>query len=115
MDNLLHHPLRVALTLSGFLCALSSLMFLGGVPPLVIVMPYIPIIFQFIGATRRYQVVIGWIMLTLLITSFSMRMFGIEPLQSDHLIVYSGPLLLLLAGLHLFVSERKNRTSDARE
>lgn len=89
-------------------------MFLGGVPPLVIVMPYIPIIFQFIGATRRYQVVIGWIMLTLLITSFSIRMFGIEPLQSDHLIVYSGPLLLLLAGLHLFVSERKNRTSDAK-
>jgi hypothetical protein len=114
MNNLLHHPLRVALTLAGFLCALSALMFLRGVTPPVMVMPFIPIIFQFIGSPRRYQGAIGWVMLTLLITSFFMRRIEIEAFQFENLITYGGLLFLLMASLHLFVSERVDRTIDAK-
>lgn len=114
MDNLLHHPLRVALTLAGFLCALSALTFFGGVAPPVMVMPFIPIIFQFIGSPRRSQAAIGWVMLMLLTISYLMRRIEIAAFQFENLITYGGLLFLLLAGLHLFVSERMGRTSDAK-
>lgn len=99
--------------LAGFLCALSALTFFGGVAPPVMVMLFIPIIFQFIRSPRRSQVVIGWVMLTLLMISFYIRRIEIEAFQFENLVTYGGLLFLLLAGLHLFMSERKDRTSDA--
>lgn len=113
MDNLLHHPLRVTLTIAGFLCALSALTFFGGAAP-AMVLPYIPIIFQFIGSPRRSQVAIGWLMLTLLMISFCIRRIEIESFQYENFVTYGGMLLLLVAGLHLFVSQRKNRINDAK-
>ena len=78
------------------------------------VMPYIPIIFQFIQSSRKSQVVIGWVMLTLLIICFYIRRIEIVGFQFENIVIYGGLLFLLLAGLHLFVSGRKNQTSDAK-
>lgn len=113
MDNLLNHPLRVTLTLAGFLCALFASTFFGGAAPAMLI-PFIPLIFQFIGSSRRSQAVIGWIMLTLLLASFYVGRIEIGASQFESFITYGGMIFLLLAGLHLFVSERKARTSKAK-
>ena len=114
MDNLLHHPLRVALTLAGFLCALFALTFFDGVAPPVMVMAFVPIIFQFIRSLRSSQPVIGWVMLTLLIISFYIRPIEIKAFQFENLVISGGLLFLLLVGLHHFASERKDWTGDAK-
>jgi len=53
-------------------------------------------------------------MLMLLTISYLMRRIEIAAFQFENLITYGGLLFLLLAGLHLFVSERMGRTSDAK-
>ncbi|MES2477257.1 MAG: hypothetical protein V4640_15840 [Verrucomicrobiota bacterium] len=114
MDNLLHHSLRVALILAGFLCALSALTFFGGVAAAVL-LPYIPIIFQFIGSRQKSLVLIGWLSLFLLVGCFIVRPIKIEGFRFEELATYGALLLLLLAGVHLWVSDsRKNRTNESK-
>ena len=69
--------------------------------------PYIPIVFQFIASTQRSLAVVGWLLLSLVITSFIIGQAEIEGSRFEKLVVYGGPLLLLSAGLHLLVSESR--------
>jgi hypothetical protein len=114
MDNLLHHPLRVALILTGFLCALLALTFFGGGAAAMMI-PYIAIILRFIGSPQKSLVVTGWLLLFLMIISLCVRRIEIDGFRFENHVILGGPLLLLFAGLHLLVSEsRKKRTSNAK-
>ena len=71
------------------------------------IIPYIPIVFQFITSTQRPLTMIGWFLLSLVITSFIIGKAEIEGFRFEKLVVYGGPLLLLSAGLHHLVSESR--------
>ena len=114
MDNLLHHPLRVALILAGFLCALAVLTFFRGAAAAML-LPYIPIIFQFIASRRKSLVLIGWLSLFLLVVCFSIRPIRIEGFRFEEVVTFGAFLLLLIAGVHLWVSDLcKNRTNESK-
>ena len=77
------------------------------------VIPFIPIIFQFIASSQKSLVVVGWLLLFLTIASFVADRIEIEGFRFEKLVIYGGPSLLLLSGLHLMVSEsRKDRTAN---
>jgi hypothetical protein len=107
MNNLLCHPVRVAMILVGILCALSAFIFFR--TPAVII-PYIPIVFQFITSTQRSLSVIGWLLLSLVITSFIIGRIEIEGFPFEKFVVYGGPLLLLSAAFHLLLSKSQKGT-----
>lgn len=107
MNNLLHHPVRVAMILVGILCAISSFTFFR--TPVVMI-PYIPIVVQFITSTQRFLTVIGWLLLSLVITSFIIGRIEIEGFRFEKFVVYGGPLLLLSAGFHLLLSKSQKGT-----
>ncbi len=113
MNNFLHHPVRAALILIGILCALSAFTFFGAP---VMMIPYIPIVFQFIASAQRALAVVGWLLLSLVTTTFIIGQAEIQGFQFEKLVVYGGPLLLLSASLHLLVSEsRKGSKVNAQK
>ena len=69
--------------------------------------PYTPIVFQFLASPQRSLKVIGWLLLSLVTISFIVGQAEIEGFRFEKLVVYGGPLLLLFAGLHLLVSESR--------
>ena len=78
------------------------------------VIAFIPVIFQFVGSPQKTLMAIGWLMLFLLLISYYVRRIAIGTFQFEELVTYGGPFLLLLACVHLRVSEsRKNRPNDA--
>jgi hypothetical protein len=112
MEKFLHHPVRVALTLAAFLCALSAFTFFGA--PWMLA-PFIPLTFGFIASKKRSSMVVGWIFLFLVIACFINGQIKIDGFRFEKLVIYGVPSLLLLASLHLHVSEsRKNRTMNTK-
>ncbi len=71
------------------------------------IIPCIPLVFQFVASKRRSLALVGWLLLSMVIASFIFGQAEIEGLRFEKLVVYGGPLLLLLAGLHLMVSETR--------
>ena len=69
--------------------------------------PYIPIVFRFLASTQRSLTVMGWLLLSLVIISFIVGQAEVESFRFEKLVVYGGPSLLLLAVLHLLVSESR--------
>jgi hypothetical protein len=105
MTNLLDNTFRIVLILSGILCALAAFAFFHS-PAMVL--PYIPILFQFIGSKKRSLVIMGWLLIVLIITCLILNgRIQIDGFRLEWLVILGAPILLLLAGLHLLVVESR--------
>ena len=108
MDNLLHHPARVALALLGILFALAAFTFFG--QPVMLI-PAVPLLFRFLCSRKRFLIVVGWGVALLVVVSFCTERTKVEGFPLEKLVVFGGPGLMILAFIHFMASKTSEGSS----